>query len=801
MLSDLSMDVKYALRTMRQSPVFTVAAVLVLTLGIGVTTALFSVVDAVLLRPLSFPEPERLVVLSNARPGKSLARYSLPNYEDVARRSTQLRSMTAYGQRLMNLTGQGDAEQLRGAVVVGDFFGAFGTKPMLGRTFAPEERAAPLTVISYARWLKEGGGAGVLGRTLTLGGQPYTVIGVMPPSFDAPSLTTEVWVPFDSLPGAATSDERTQRGFRSFAVAARLAQGATLESARHELEGLREELLARDDTTLGLRVVRYDEHLTQGVSLLLWVLLGAVSLVLLLAAANVAHLQLARAAARQREMGIRVALGAGRGRLMRQLLTESVLLALMGGVGGVLLALWITDVLMALGADKLPRSGEVVVHGRVLVFALAVTLTTGVGVGLVPALQRTQLSPATVLGRGATETSRGRAHAALVVAEVALALMLVTSAGLMLKSFWRMYQSDPGLDPAGVFVARLALPQGRYDTPERTEAFHRELTARLSARPEVAGVGVGESLPAGGSISRSGYWKEGSEDPPVRPDALINAATPGFLEALRVPLRAGRLLTEADGAKAPRVAVVSERFAREVFPDQDPIGRRISFGGDDEQGNPLWTTVVGVVADVAYAGVETGHEPTAYVPMAQEPTTDGQLAVRAAPGLDPRTLESVVREELRAVDSSVALARASTLEERLAMDLGQPRFRAVLLGAFGVLALVLAAVGIYGVMSYSVAQRSHEMGVRLALGARGVDVLWLVVGQALRRVGLGLGLGLLGALAAHRIMEGLLYGMGALDVPVLAGVALLLLGTAWLASWLPARRAASVDPASVLRRG
>lgn len=801
MLSDVSMDVRYALRTMRQSPVFTVAAVLVLALGIGVTTALFSVVDAVLLRPLPFPEPDRLVVMSTERPGKLGARYSLPNYEDVARASKQLRSMTAYGNRLMNLTGQGDAEQLRGAVVVGDFFGAFGTKPMMGRTFAPEERTARLTVISHSRWMKEGGGPDVLGRTLTLGGQPYTVIGVMPPSFVVPAHNTEVWVPFDSLPGAATSEERTERGFRSFDVAARLAPGATLESARHELKAMREELLSQDDATLSLGVVRYADSLTQGVSLLLWVLLGAVSLVLLLAAANVAHLQLARAAARQRELGIRVALGAGRGRLVRQLLTESVLLALMGGVGGVLLALWATDLLMMLGANTLPRAGEVVVHGRVLLFSLAVTLTTGVGVGLVPALQRSQLSPATVLGRGATEMSRGRTHAVLVVAEVALALMLVTGAGLMLKSFWRMYQADPGLDPVGVFVARLALPQSRYDTPERTEAFYRELTTRLAARPEVAGVGVGGSLPAGGSLSRSGYWKEGTEDPPVRPDALINTTTPGFLEALRVPLLAGRLLTESDGANAPRVMVVSERFAREVFAGEDAVGRRVSFGGDDEQGNPLWTTVVGVVADVAYAGVELGHEPTAYVPMAQEPTTDGQLAVRAATGLDPRKLESVVREELRAVDSMVALARVGTLEDRLSTDLGQPRFRAVLLGAFGVLALVLAAVGIYGVMSYSVTQRAQEMSIRMALGARAADVLRMVVGQALRRVGLGLVLGLLGALAAHRIMEGLLYGMGALDVSVLASVSLLLLGTAWLASWLPARRAASVDPASVLRRG
>ncbi|MCE9671673.1 ABC transporter permease [Myxococcus stipitatus] len=801
MWNDVSMDVRYAVRTMRQSPVFTVAAVLVLALGIGVTTALFSVVDAVLLRPLPFPESDRVVVVTPESSTRQRSAYSLPNYEDLAREVTQVRALSAYAGEAFTLTGSGDARQLWGAVVVGPFFEALGVTPSLGRTFTAQERDARVVVLSHARWLKEGGGAEVLGRTLTLDGQPYTVVGVMPPSFDVPQGSTELWVPFDSQPASVTRELREARGHRAFYMLGRLSPGATLESAGHELGAVGARIAAEKDAVLEVSLRGYGEQLTRDVRLLLWVLLGAVSLVLLLAAANVAHLQLARAAARQRELGIRVALGAGRGRLVRQLLTESVLLALLGGVGGVLLALWATDLLLYLGASRLPRSDGVGVSGRVLLFALGVTLTTGVGVGLVPALQRSRLSPGAVLGRGAAESSRGRVHAVLVVAEVALALLLVTGAGLMLKSFWRMYQADPGVRAEGVFVARLSLPADRYGEPVRAAGFHRELTERLAARPEVAAVGLGESLPAGGSIHRSGYFLEGTVDPPVRPNALVNASTPGFLEALRVPLLAGRRLQASDGANAPRVMVVSERFARRVFPGQDPLGRRVSFGGDDAEGNPLWVTVVGVVGDVAYAGVEEGHEPTVYVPMAQDPSSGGQLAVRAAAGLSPQSLEAVVREELRAVDPLVALSQPSTLEARLDKDLGQPRFRAVLLGAFGVLALVLAAVGIYGVMSYAVAQRAHEMGVRLALGARGVDILRLVVGQSLRRVALGLALGLGGALAAHRIMEGLLYGMEALDVSVLASVSLLLWGTAWLASWLPARRAASVDPASILRRG
>ncbi|QSQ12313.1 ABC transporter permease [Myxococcus landrumensis] len=796
------MDVRYALRTLRKSPAFTLAAVLVLALGIGVTTALFSMVDAVLLRPLPFPEPERLVVLSaEQQQQQGRSRYSLPNYEDLAQQLTQIRPLSAVSADLFNRTGAGDAEMVRGATVVGDFFSAFGVTPLLGRTFTGAERDAPVVVLSHARWLKEGGTPQVLGSTMTLSGQPYTVVGVMPPSFQIPHPSTDVWLPFDSLPGAATSRDRTERGHRAFGVMGRLAPGATLESARHEMKVVGARLGEEKDTELLMGVMRFQDLVTRDVSRLLWVMLGAVSLVLLLAAANVAHLQLARAAARQRELGIRVALGAGRGRLVRQLLTESLLLALMGGVGGVLLALWTTDLVLMVGGGRLPRASEMGLNGRVLAFALGVTLTTGVGVGLLPALRKSRMSPASVLGRGVMEAARSRAHSVLVVAEVALALMLVCGAGLMLKSFWRLYQADPGLDPRGVLVARLALPAVRYGSAEQASVFHQALATRLAARPEIAAVGVGASLPAGGSIGRAGYWAEGTEDVSPRPHALFNVATPGFLEALRVPLLAGRRLAETDGPDAPRVMVISERFAREVFPGQDAVGRRVTFGGRDEDGKPLWTTVVGVVRDVAYAGITAGHEPTVYVPMSQEGTTDGQLAVRAAGDLAPQALEAVVREELRAVDSMVALAQVATLEERLSTDLGLPRFRAVLLGAFGVLALVLAAVGIYGVMSYSVAQREQEMGVRLALGARSADVLRLVVGQSLRRVGWGLGLGLVGTLSAHRAVEGLLYGMEALDVGVMASVCLLLLVTAWLASWLPARRAAGVDPASVLRGG
>ncbi|WP_163991394.1 ABC transporter permease [Pyxidicoccus caerfyrddinensis] len=803
MLSDVKMDLRYALRTMRQSPVFTVAAVLVLSLGIGATTALFSVVDAVLLRPLPFAEPERVVMLGSDKVQRVPPRYSLMSFDDIARQSTQLRALTAYSNNLFNLTGDGDAQQLRGTVVAGDFFGAFGVQPLLGRTFTPQELATPVAVLSYGQWKSMGGGEDILGRSLTLSGQPYTVVGVMPPFFQVPQANIAAWVPYDSQPGAATSEARTQRGYRAFSITGRLAPGASLESARQELAALAPDLL-KEDAAQEFGVVSYAEQLTRDVRLALWVLLGAVALVLLLAAANVAHLQLARAASRQRELGIRVALGAGRGRLVRQLLTESLMLALLGGLGGVLLALWGTDLLLALGANALPRGDGVAVQGRVLLFSLAVTLLTGVGVGLVPALQRSQLSPGTVLGRGATEATRGRAHAVLVVAEVALALVLITGAGLMLKSFWRLQQVDPGLDPEGVFVARLSLSRDRYQEQGRAAAFYRDFMARLAARPEVAAAGVGTSLPGGWDIRRSGYWVEGTPDNSNRPNALVNTSTPGFLEALRVPLLAGRRLTVADKADASQVMVVSERFARDVFPGQDPLGRRVTLGGDDAQGNPLWLTVVGVVGDVPYAGVEAGQEPTVYVPMDQGGQgyfAGGPLVVRAAPGLAPLALEAVVREELRAVDSTVALAQPTTMEDRLATDLSRPRFRTVLLGAFGVLALVLAAVGIYGVMSYAVAQRSHEMGVRMALGAQRADVLRLVVGQALRRVGLGLGLGLGGALAAHRVMEGLLYGVGSLDLSVLAAVALLLLATAWLASWLPARRAASVDPAIVLRRG
>ena len=440
--------------------------------------------------------------------------------------------------------------------------------------------------------------------------------------------------------------------------------------------------------------------------------------------------------------------------------------------------------------------------GRVLLFALATALVTGVGVGLAPALQRSPHSPQASLGRGSGEAFRGRTHGVLVVAEVAFALVLVAGAGLMLKSFWRLQQVDPGVQPEGVFTGRLSLSHQRYQDDAANLAFQHALLARLRARPEVAGAGTGLSVPPAGDQRSNSYQVEGTPaDPANPPSALTNIVSPGFLEALRVPLRAGRLLTERDDvAGAPRVIVVSDAFVRTAFPGQDPLGKRISISQDDG-GEPVWYTVVGVVGDVAYNGFERAPGPALYQPMAQLPYRAPALVLRAAAGVPSERLAGVVREELRALDPSVPLANEMTLSAMLERGLGQPRFRTLLLTSFGLLALVLAAVGIYGVMSYAVAQRAHELGVRMALGAQRRDLLRLVVGQSLRRVGLGLLVGLVLALATHRSIAGLLYGVGALDVGVFATVALLLAAVALCASWLPARRAAGIDPAVVLRRG
>ncbi|MDY7228206.1 ABC transporter permease [Hyalangium rubrum] len=801
-MSNLLRDIRYALRLMRQAPGFTLAAVLALSLGIGATTALFSVVYAVLLRPLPFPEADRLLVLGADTVRPQAQRFSFFQFDAIAEQSTQFSSLTAYGNQLFNLTGEGDAEQVRGAVVEGAFFETFGIASLLGRTLTPEEREAPQVVLSQSLWQRLGGRRELVGRTLTLGGQPYTVVGVMPSAFQVPDARTLLWVNHASLPGAASSPARTLRSFHGFIVNGRLAPGATLASARAELATIAARLAQEFPDTqsqLRLSAVGYRDQLVGNVRLLLLVLLGAVALVLMIAAVNVAHLQLARAAGRAREFGIRVALGASRGQLVRQLLTESIILCLLGAGGGVLLAMWGTDLLLALGASALPRGHEVTVDGRVLLFAVAVALVTGVGVGLIPALQRSRLTPQAMLGHNATEVSRGRTHGGLVVAEVALALVLVIGAGLMLKSFWRLHQVEPGVDSEGVFVARLVLSPDRYQEPARIVGFYTALRERLAMRPEVASSGLSLSLPPGGDQRRTSFTWEGAPESNAPPSTLYVITTPGFLETLRVPLREGRTLAEADKASTEPVLVVSEAFVRQFLPGQEAVGRRVTFRAVG--GQPEWRTIVGVVGDVAYSGFEQGLEPTVYVPQAQDPHPGGFLVVRAARGLEASKLASVVRSELRALDAGVPLAQADTLEAMLEAGLGQPRFRTVLLGTFGLLALVLAAVGIYGVMSYAVAQRSREMGIRMALGARREDVLRLVVGQSLRRVGLGVGVGLVGAVAARHLLEGFLHGVGGLDASVFVGVPALLTAVALAASWLPAHRAASADPADVLRRG
>ncbi|MBF5045678.1 ABC transporter permease [Aggregicoccus sp. 17bor-14] len=804
-MSTFLQDLRYALRLLRQAPGFTLAAVLALALGIGATTALFSVVHAVLLRPLPYADAERLVIVTDpsAQPGSQ--RYSLFERDELARGATQLSSLTAYSNTALALTGLGDAQQVRGVLTDGPFFEVFGVQAELGRTLDPRTPEAPEVVVSHSFWAQQlGGSPQALGRTLTLSGQPYTLVGVMPDTFAVPNTRAQLWLTQASTPNASQQAARTSKGWRAFQLTGRLAPGASLASAGSELAALGERLAATYPDTQGdlhLGAASLHEATVGNVRLLLWVLLGAVGFVLLLAASNVAHLQLARAAVRQKELAIRIALGASRGRLVRQLLTESVLLALLGCALGLLLALWGTDALVALAGRALPRAGEVGMDGRVLLFALATAVATGVGVGLVPALQRSQQSPQASLGRGSAEAFRGRTHGVLVVAEVALALVLVLGAGLMLKSFYKLQQVDPGVDAEGIYTGRLNLTGTRYQEDAALLAFQQQLLARLAARPEVAGAGLGLSVPAGADQRGNSYRVEGTpENLANPPQAITNVVSPGFLETLRVPLRAGRLLQKSDDvAGAPQVIVVSEAFVRAAFPDQDPLGKRISMG--QVEGKPDWYTVVGVVGDVAYDGLDTAPGPTLYQPSVQSPYRAPQLVVRAAGGMPVERLAGVMREELRALDPSVPLGDEMTLEAMLARGLGAPRFRTLLLGVFGALALVLAAVGIYGVMSYAVAQRAHEMGVRMALGAQRRDLLSLVVGQSLRRVGLGLAVGLALALAAHRSIAGLLFGVGALDPAVFASVPALLAGVAFVASWLPARRAAGVDPAVVLRRG
>jgi len=805
-MNTLLQDIRFAARMLWKNWNVTVIVVVVLALGVGANTAIFSVVNAVLLRPLPYADPDRLVRLSEDSPQVPQMSISYPNFLDWREQNKVFTGIAAMQFRSLNLTGADEPERLAGRAVSAEFFDVLGVKPAAGRSFLPEEDrpgASRVCILSHGLWQRRfGSDPSPVGKQLRLGGESYTVIGVLPASYRF-GTPTDIFVPIGLRAG-----EMMERGSHPgiYAVA-RLKPGVSVERARTELVSLAE----RISTQYGMKgnsatLTPLREALVGDIRTSLLVLLGAVGFVLAIACANVANLLLARAASRHREMAIRAALGAGRWRIVRQLLTESVLLALLGGGVGLLLAWWGVDVLRAVSVDSLPTTTEVNLDGKVIIFTLLVSIVTGVIFGLAPALGAAKTDLHNTLkesGRGSTASGR-RAwlRSALVVVEVALSLVLLVGAGLLIKSFLRILDTDPGFKSENLLTMQLAL-NVKKDEGGKVLNFFNDLSGRIKGLPGVESVAFSNGLPLGQASDTSfAIVGRPKPEPGKQPQTMIYIPSTEYLQAMGIRLVKGRFFTAQDTHRSPRVAVIDEAFARQQFPDEDPLGHYIAGDGKD---NPD-AEIVGVVAHVKHFGLDATERIQAqlYLPFNQAPddalpslAPRMNLIIRTT--ADPLTLASAVRREVQELDPNQPVYNVNTMEQTLDRSLAPQRFSMTLLLLFAVVALALASVGIYGVIAYTVSSRTHEIGIRMALGAQKTDILRLIVGHGMSLALFGVLLGLAVAFAVTRVMASQLYGVSATDPAVFVGIAVLLGAVAFLASYIPARRATKVDPMIALR--
>jgi putative ABC transport system permease protein len=796
-------DLRYALRQLVKSPSFTAIAILTLALGIGACSAIFSVVNVVLLQPLDYPEANRIVAIRETQlPQFPEFSVSPPNYVDWEKQTKSYEHLAAYGGAQLNLTGEGEPQRLVGVKATAHYFDVYGVKPVLGRMLLPEEDAPGknhVVVLSYPFWQRVFGGAGdVVGHEVQLNGEPYNVVGVAPLGFGLAS-KVDAWIPMAFKPDETANDAR---GGHYINVVGRLKPGVTVAQARAELEVIASQLGKQypdSNKGWGILMMPLQDYSVRDVKPVLYTLLGAVGCVLLIACANLANLLLARATARHREISIRAALGASRARLVRQLLTESVVLSLFGGVAGLLLARWGLDALLALAPTSLPRITEIHLDSRVLLFSLVLSVVTGLVFGIAPAwlAARADVNEALKQGsRGSTEGgARGRLRSALVVLEVTFALMLLGGAGLLARSFMQLAHVDPGFNPANATLLRLALPQKKYELPEQQTAFVNALLDRVKALPGVQAAGVTHSMPLVGDYVL-GFNIEGR--PAIAPSDLPNtnyyAVTPDYFRAMGIRLIRGRTFTPQDDAKAPRVAIINETMARQHFANEDPIGKRINI---TTSGPDTWREIIGIVADIKQYGVDKVSSAQSYEPFAQIPFSSLNVVVRT--NGSPAALLGALRPAVYAVDKDQPIGAIRPLEEIVADSIARQRFAMTLLTVFSLVALVIAAVGIYGVMAYSVVQRTGEFGIRMALGAQQRDVLRLVLMQGGKLIGLGLIIGLAATLAASRAMGSMLFKTSAQDPLTLGTITVLLGFVALVACLLPASRATKVNPIEALR--
>jgi putative ABC transport system permease protein len=800
-------DLIYAVRGLRKKPLFTAAAVLTLALGIGANSAIFTVVSAVLLRPLPYPAPDRLMMLwtHNPRQGYNKDVSAFPNFDDWSRQSASFERMSAYFGANFTLTQAGDPAQIGGALVTPGFFETLGVAPALGRTFGAREGAAGgdrVAILSHRIWQRRfGADPAIVGRTVMLNSISHEVLGVMPASFAHPE-TAAVWTPL--APSERLGPFLQSRTAYWLQVVGRLKPGIDRRAAQSEMDTIASALERQypdANTGIGVRLVPMHEEIVGDVRQPLLILFGTAVLVLLIACANVANLLLARAAARQRELAIRTALGAGRRRLIAQLLTESLVLAAAGGAAGLLLAAWGIQALPSLAPSTLPRLTGVRIDTAVILYTLLASLVTGLVFGAAPALQSAAATAGEFLkerGRAGSQGARGRRlRAAFAIAEVAVALVLVIGAGLLVRSFVAMNRVDLGFDPRGILAVRLELPRARYSQDAQITAFFDDLASRLRALPGVESIGLGTSIvraPASSTLSVHG---RPAPAPSVRNLAVpYDSVTPEFFTTLRIPLRRGRLFTSADGPAAPRVVVVNESLARRFFPDDDALGKRVTYD-DPTDAQARWLTIVGIVADTRRGGVDREPRAEVYYPLTQLP--DRRMYVLVRTSGDPLALVRPAQAQVWAIDANQPTASVRSVEAILADAQANRRFTTLLLGLFSIVALALAAIGIYGVIAYSTAQRVQEIGIRMALGASRTTVLTSVLKEAVVIGVVGLALGMAAALALTRFLSGLLFGVGARDPMTFVALPLGLLLVAVLAALIPATRAVRVNPLVALR--
>jgi putative ABC transport system permease protein len=803
MFADLTQDVRYGMRMLLKNPAFTAIAVLALALGIGANSAIFSVVNTLLLRPLPYGNPAQLVVIwENATHlGFPKNTPSPANFLDWQKQATLFEGMGAFAERSFNLTGLGEPERLDGRRVSANLFDLLGVKPVLGRNFVPDEDkpGTKVALLNETLWKRRfGSDPGVIGRSVSLNGEPYTVVGVLPSSVRLPAFGNwrdQVWVPL-----AFPAEEAAARGSHFLEIIGRMKPGVTLAQARAEMETIAARLAQQypeHNTRIGAVVNPLHEEIVGDMKPALLILLGAVAFVLLIACANVANLLLARAAARQKEIALRLALGADRARLTKQLLVESVMLSMLGGVVGLALAYAGLRVLTRFIPADVAHAEMISIDGKVLVFTLLVALVTGLVFGLAPASQAAHFNLNDTLKEGGRDSGAGprgkRLRSALVIAEVAVSFILLIGAGLLINSFMHLRNLDPGFRADHLLALQIDLSETKYPDNARRVAFFDEVVRRVQVLPGVKSVAIAGNLPFTYNGDSGPIGVEGIPDPPPdqHPDVIYRAIGPGYFSTMGIPLVRGRDFTEQDNLDTDMKVIVSEKTVRQYWPNTDPIGKRLKVGSTTADGP--WRTVIGVVKDVRQNDFIAEPKMQMYFTYRQlRSLMPNALIVRTA--VDPLSLATSVRNAIWAVDKDQTVANVDSMEHIVAGAVARQRFSMLLLAIFAGVALILAAVGIYGVMSYSVAQQTREIGIRMALGAQRSDVLKMTVKQGLRLVGVGLVVGLVAAFILTRVMASLLFGVSATDPITFLTISLILMGVALVASYVPALRATRVDP-------